>query len=645
MSGISRLNRREFLKLGAMAGVGLLLPVWKMSPARAETAAALDPATQPQFVNDVPNALDPSFKYEITGGTAQVGMFQIEQWLGLVDPSDGVTHINTTVWAYGEYAQSATYPGWTFEVRKDQPLDVQWTNNLVDGQGNPLPHLLPVDISLHWAYALHGYESYTLENDGVPVVPHLHGGHTESDSDGNPEYFWTPNEGIKGPRFVKSLYHYDNDQESGTLWYHDHTLGITRLNVYAGLAGFYIIRDDQDTGLASNPLGLPAYPYESAMVIQDRRFDDTGQLLMPTSLAEEGFPGQQPSNDISAIAEFFGDFILVNGVIWPKKDVEPRQYRLRFLNGSDSRFYVLKLTEDNSDVRIPFYQIGTDNGLLAQPVQLDQLVLGPGERADLIVDFSDYDGGRLILKNDGPDAPFGGLPVDPQDYAANHAQTTGLVMAFDVNQPFNASRPDNFDPTTAVLRSDGGFAVSEPAVRTRKLALFEGTDNLGRLQPLLGTAEPTRDLEGNVVNKSLAWFEPITEAPALDDVEIWEIYNVTEDAHPVHVHLVSFEVINREAFDADVDDVPQPMHDGTFGTGGQITNITLGGSPTPPMDNEKGPKDTVQVYPGEVTRVKAKFDRPGRYVWHCHILSHEDHEMMRPMHVLNKTFMPLIANG
>jgi FtsP/CotA-like multicopper oxidase with cupredoxin domain len=624
-------NRREFLKLGVGAAAGLFLSSRWAPPTLAATL--LDPLTQPKFAYPVPNALSPGFIY---GGKKkkdkglEIGMYQFPQNLGIVDPVSGLP-LTTTVWGYGEKGNKATFPGRTFEVRRDAPLDVQWRNNLVDLMGNPLQHLLPVDTSLHWAYALHNYTDYSIATHGVPLVPHLHGGHTESDSDGNPEYFWSPGEVVKGPRFVKSLYHYDNDQEAGTLWYHDHALGITRLNTYAGLAGFYIIRDDMDTGLPNNPLGLPAYPYEAAFAIQDRMFDTLGRLFFPAfpgdpawadfitgeGLADEDVP--QPS----ALAEFFGDHILVNGVIWPKMDVEQRHYRLRLLNGSDSRFYVLKLTVDGSETPVPFYQIGTDDGFLNQPVQVDQLVLAPGERADLVVDFTPYAmGTRLVMKNVGPDAPFGGLPVDSAEVA--DPATTGLIMAFDVTLPFDVETPDPFDPAVT-LRTDGGYTVPGTVATTRQLALFEGTDNFGRLQPLLGA----------IVNSELrsqAWFEPTTETPGLNDVEIWEIYNATMDAHPIHLHLVSFEVLDRQAFSYTLTEVDQTQHDGTTGTGGKLDIQSLGAWRSPEA-NELGPKDTVHVFPGEVTRVKAKFDRPGRYVWHCHILSHEDHEMMRPLEV------------
>jgi FtsP/CotA-like multicopper oxidase with cupredoxin domain len=577
-------------------------------------------------------------------------MYPIQQALGLVDPATNAPFV-TDLWGYGESQASATFPGKTFEARTGSPVEVQWTNGLVDGSGNPVSHLLPVDKSLHWAYALHGYEGYSIANDGVPIVPHLHGGHTESESDGNPEYFWSPGEMVTGPRFVKSLYRYDNDQEAGTLWYHDHALGITRLNVYAGLAGFYILRDDDgDSDEPKNPLGLPAYPYETALAIQDRIFDTDGQLFYPA------FPGDPFWGDFitgegleddavpqpSALAEFFGDHILVNGVIWPKMDVEPRHYRVRLLNGSDSRFYVFRLRvadatgESPTGSPIPFYQIGTDDGLLTHPVQLTELILGPGERADLILDFTNQPmGTQIIMENLGPDAPYGGdygAALSPEDVFPGREQSTALIMRFDVTQPLNRKIKDRFNPNRK-LRREGDFVVGGQVARTRKLALFEGQDEYGRLQPLLGVAEPTADVEGVTVDGSLGWFEAVTENPGVGDTEIWEIYNATGDAHPVHIHLVTFEVLNRESFTAVPTPRDQPQHNGEVGVGFDLGPITLAGDVRPPEPNERGPKDTVHVLPGEVTRVKAKFDRPGRYVWHCHILSHEDHEMMRPMHV------------
>jgi spore coat protein A len=272
------------------------------------------------------------------------------------------------------------------------------------------------------------------------------------------------------------------------------------------------------------------------------------------------------------------------------------------LNGSDSRFYNLRLTSGTPSGQMAgpqIQQIGTDSGLLYAPVPLDKLPLGPGERADVLIDFSGFADQTLILQNNAR-SPFPkGDVVDPL--------TTGQIMAFRVG---GSAQVQNQIPNT-LLESPIAPLVQTGA--TRKLLLFEGEDEYGRLQPSLGTVD----------DGAMMWDDPTTEMPQLNDVEVWEIFNSTEDAHPIHLHLVSFQVLSRQKFKADQD----------FETGA-LDDIRLLGQPKPPADNEAGWKDTVQMFPGEVTRVIAKFDRPGEYVWHCHILSHEDHEMMRRSFVL-----------
>jgi spore coat protein A len=542
----------------------------------------------------------------------------------------------TKVWGYGTGPgfPNATYPGRTFIMQKDRQARVKWSNNLTfDGSpdGAVLPHLLPVDESLHWAYALPGYEMTNLATDGVPVVPHVHGGHTEAQSDGNPEYWFAPGNRVVGPRYVKETYVYDNDQQAGTIWYHDHGLGITRLNVYAGLAGFFIIRDEFDTGEADNPVGLPVHPYEQLLVIQDHMFTADGQHFYPSMPGDPlyddfiapGYTGPLPT----ALAEFFGDFILVNGVPWPKMEVEPRVYRLRLLNGSDSRVYKLWLAEGANGPM--FSIIGNDNGLLYQPVTTDKLVIAPGERYDVLVDFSGYAGKQIVMKNNAR-GPFpAGATVDPA--------TAGQIMAFNVGTTVT----DNTNNAIPAFLRDAPITpddilAGDMVAATRRLALYEGMDNFGRLQPLLGTAEPVVDVTGGIQDGALVWDEchaPITENPGLDDVEIWEVYNTTGDAHPFHVHLVSFQILDRQKFKSDIIDKPITQHDGTIGLGFRMANIKKVGKTKGPGAFEAGWKDTAVMYPGEVTRIIARFDRPGRYVYHCHILSHEDHEMMRPYHV------------
>jgi len=700
-------SRRDFIRMTGQGGVGLYVLGRTGGLFDAGRVAAVtqgpglsDPALQPKFVEPVPNALDPGFLYDTSTGKIKVGVDQTVQHTGLVGP-DGATPVPTTVWGYGEQG-SHTWPGRTFEVRSYEPLEVKWENRLKN-----LPYLLtgkdntnlgfgdytgrPVlDESLHWAYSLHGYEQYAIEKDGVPIVPHVHGGHTDFQFDGNPEFFFSPGYTVRGPQWRDKKYVYQNDQPAGTVWYHDHALGITRLNVYAGMAGFYIIRDGFDTGLPGNPLDLPAFPYEAAFAIQDKMFKDNGDLFYPAFpgdpfyddfITGEGatlppalFPGGGPTG----LAEFFGDHMVVNGKIWPQMNVEPRNYRLRFLNGCDSRFLAVQFFEvppGATDFSVatgplPFTVIGSDQGLASSPTTVDTLLAETGSRYDVIFDFKTVSpGNRVIMRNIGGDEPFGGDIPGPQVFGE-----TDRIMAFDVVLPVDPAVPD-VTPSGITF----GPVVPTPT-RLRKVALFEGKDEFGRLQPLLGTAEPATDYLGNPINwppgyealtarapggplfgqmeGSIAWHSPTTENPALGSTEEWEIWNVTGDAHPVHLHLVNFEILGRQEILWDShtteDDrvIPndvwaEPAFDGTYlvvqpvvqhndevGSGFLIANHTYGPVvPQPAEYVENAPKDMVTALPGQVTRIKATFDKPGRYVWHCHILSHEDHEMMRVMHV------------
>jgi spore coat protein A len=579
----------------------------------------LDPDIHPKFVNDLPNPA----KLDFTKGKGKVtlGMYQTTQWLGLVD--DSGDPLMTTVWGYGKNSRSVTYPGPTIIAKEDVPLDIRWNNNLPSSG-----HILPVDLTMHMAHpsGVSTADFYAAGN--IPTVVHLHGGHTESASDGLPEAWFTQNFETKGPFFVKRTSHYDNDQEGATLWYHDHALGITRLNVYAGLAGFYILRDNNELNMIKNDV-LPSGNYEREIVIQDRMFYNNGELFLPSKDGDPFFDGildgvaDLGGVEPSIVAEFFGDFIIVNSIAWPKLNVKKNKYRFRMLNGSDSRVYKLEILDTGSP--ITFYQIGTDNGFLEYPVPLTELILAPGERADLIVDFTNLSG-SLTMVNTGPDEPFKGA-----NFNTDITRPTGQIMQFNVKNGGN--------PPTFSIGSGTNLNTIAPLTQTgptRKLALFEGSDDKGRLQPLLGVIngdnakDPT-----DVVNGSLAWFEDITENPDLNDVEVWEVYNATEDAHPIHLHLVTFQILERRPYDALVNTQSQAQHDGTTGIGGYVveSSINFTGPAEAPAPNEMGWKDTFVVPPGYMGKVIAKFDRPGRYVWHCHILSHEDHEMMRPYYV------------
>jgi len=665
------MKRREFLTISIKsimaAGLTSAIPyaLLRSTTAHAELLAAglSDPAIQPLFTNLAPNAMSAAFKYGIGTRTNKISikMELVRQSTGLIGlrSNGSIGKVNTPVWGYGaDDDVGSTWPGRTFERHiKDAPLTIEWTNNLLNVQSLPLQHLLPVDTSLHWCYSLLGYQNNSIAKNGVPLVPHVHGGRNDSAFDGNPEYFFSPDTQIKGPRFVSRTYKYggpDWNNKAGMLWYHDHALGITRLNVYAGLAGFFALRDNDDTGKSGNPAGLPADPYELGYAVQDRMFRNTGELFYPAFPGDPSYadfidgegvildPNLFPNGGPTALAEFFGDHMLVNGVIWPKASVEPRQYRIRFLNGCDSRFMRIKLkvipggasnsaaTDPSVGSEIPFFIVGSDQSLCSTAHEVSEVDFLPGERLDLVIDFKNVNvGDRVIVENILGDVPFGGDLPEPTDLFPG--RRTDRVMAFDVELPLNTRIPDTNIGAGYLL--GGGSEVPAAVVRTRKLALFEGSDNYGRLQPLLGTAEPVVDIAGNSVTGALPWFSPITENPQVGDTEIWEFYNSTGDAHPIHVHLVHFEVLNREGFSADMVSQAVAQHDGSVGVGARLENIVLAGNIRGPENVEDSRRDMVMALPGEVTRIKMTFDKPGRYVWHCHILSHEDHEMMRPFHV------------
>ncbi|MGJ7922118.1 multicopper oxidase family protein [Neobacillus sp. LXY-4] len=479
----------------------------------------------------------------------------------------------TKVWGY-----NGMYPGPTFEVRRNKPIYVKWENKL------PYEHLLPVDRTIHGAEPKH---------PSVRTVVHLHEGLVRPENDGYPEAWFTKDFKNVGPKFVHKTYYYPNCQRAATLWYHDHTLGITRLNVYAGLAGFYILRDDEE-----QKLNLPSGQFEIPLVIQDRSFYPNGELFYPMQPGHEPPPAPQidpPDPDFpfpSIVPEFFGNTILVNGKVWPYLEVEPRKYRFRLLNGSNARFYRMQLSSGQK-----FVQIGTDGGLLEKPIKVSQILLAPAERADVIIDFSKYKGQKIILTNDA-NAPFpaGDEPTDDLKQ----------IMQFRVKRKL--SKPDKSEIPKKLSCFERLVEPQHPIIR--RVTLDEGTDEFGRLKLLL-----------NEMN----WDQlPITERPFNGDIEIWELYNNTEDTHPIHLHLVTFQILDRFDF--------------TVNSNGQY----IFGSPQPPDLTEMGWKDTVRANPGQVTRIIARFGPfRGIYPWHCHILEHEDHEMMRPYEVLdNPNFDP-----
>jgi FtsP/CotA-like multicopper oxidase with cupredoxin domain len=361
--------------------------------------------------------------------------------------------------------------------------------------------------------------------------------------------------------------------------------------------------------------------YEIPIAIQDRAFNTDGSLFYPDTRAFfDAVAGPYlPDTDLSPIwnPEFFGNTMMVNGATWPYLTVEQRRYRLRFLNGCDSRFLIL----DFSNIPgVEAWQVGSEGGFLPAPVNLTadtggRLLMALAERADLVVDFTNVPLGSHVLANVGPDDPFGGGEPD-DDFDVSDPDTTGQVMEFRVVPATSAdpSTPPRFLELPAITR------LGAPTT-TRPLALIEEMSMYFEEAPaaaLLGTVDGDA-AEGLVPTTPYMWHDPVTENPTLGDTEIWEFYNTTGDAHPMHVHEVLFEVVNRQAIH-----VEEESHE---------VQLQPGSEPRPPEPWETGWKDTVTALPGEVTRVKMRFGSEGQYVWHCHIVSHEDNEMMRPYRI------------
>jgi spore coat protein A len=437
----------------------------------------------------------------------------------------------TKQWGY-----NGMCPGPTFEVTSDKGIVVEWANEL------PLKHFLPVD------HTLHGAQSTKPE---VRIVSHLHGGRVPPEFDGYPDDWQAPG--------TSAIHYYPNGQDSTHLWYHDHAIGINRLNIYAGMFGQYFVRDATE-----DALNLPRGEFEVPLVIFDRFLDQDCQLYYPVS----GDP-EKPW-----VPEVFGNLILVNGKLLPYLDVAPRPYRLRVLNASNGRHYYVSFLNGEE-----FYQIGSDQGLLEAPVPMRILPIAPGERADLIVDFSRFSGRQIVVKNDA--MPVMQFRVKP-----------GAVAK---NEPL----PAKLRPVTPVPEKD--------AVKTRVLTLGEMEDRVGNPMVML--------LNG------MHWDAPVTEKPLLNSTEIWNLVNLTDDTHPIHLHLVRFQILDRCPFDRF-----------TFQ---QTKELRYFSAASPPEPNEHGWKDTVRAHAKMVTRIIIPFrGYPGRYVWLCHILEHEDNDMMRPLEIV-----------
>ncbi len=507
------LNRRDLLKGAAFSAVGGLVPPVVSS---SLNALALEPFVDPLPLLRPVTGVDR--RYSITMREIRVKMHRD------LPP--------TRLWSYGPEAI-----GPLFEARTHEELQIEWRNQL------PPRHFLPID------YHLHGSGRDVPESR---AVVHLHGGRTPAADDGYPEHWFPPGQ--------SHLSRYPNQQEATMLWYHDHAMGTSRLNLYAGLMGAYLLRDEHEARLP-----LPAGAYELPLVLYDRRFDHAGQLVYPVSPDPE-----HPWTD-----EVLGDAMLVNGRVQPFHPVEARRYRLRILNASNGRFFRLGLSNGAA-----FLQVGADQGLLPAPVKLTALLLAPGERADVIVDFAPMRGERVTLTN-------GAFQMMQFRVASAPAQDNSRV-------------PDALAPVARLAEAS--------AARTREMTLDEYKDPTGNAMVMLLNRTP--------------WHMPVTETAKLGSTEIWSLVNLTEETHPIHLHHVRFQVVDRRPFDSDVYLLEK-------------ARLRFTGPALPPHPNELGWKDVVQCPPKLVTRIQISFaGYPGRYLWHCHVQEHEANDMMRPYEIV-----------
>jgi spore coat protein A len=439
----------------------------------------------------------------------------------------------TRQWSYGRTALAPV-----IEARSGEALDITWVNNL------PKEHFLPIDHSLHGC---------GKDVPDVRAIAHLHGAKVQSKDDGYPEDWFVPGK--------SRTCHYPLDQDAAMLWYHDHAMGLNRLNTYAGLFGMFLLRDKVE-----DALHLPSGKYEIPLVLYDRDFTTDGQLFYGTS----GDP-EHPW-----ISEFSADGLLVNGKIRPYLEVEPRPYRFRVVNVANSRFFNLHLSDGQALV-----QIGTDQGLLPGPATPHFVSLAPAERADVLIDFSKAAGKTLHLQTG---------PIDLLQFRVGGSSA----------QPGRAiSIPKTLRPVPRTPAS--------AATMTRTITLHDYQDKAGMSMVML-------------INRK-HWHEPTTEFPKLNSTEIWEFVNLTEDTHPMHMHLVRFQLLDRRLFNTEEYLRTKTIH--------------YTGEATPPEPHELGWKDTIQCPDSTVTRIIVTFEGyVGKYLYHCHILEHESNDMMRPFEVV-----------
>ncbi len=696
-------NRRQFIKTTLMAGASIAL--FKGFEGKA-WAFAQSPLLR-KFISPLPglgtgmpiaNALSVS-RYGIASDLYNLAAVQFQQQMHPDLPGP------TKLWGYMDRSTNTpAYLGPIIVAERGRPVILRMLNDL------PNKHPLPIDTTLM------GADMGAAANR---ITVHLHGGLTPWTSDGGPFTWFTPSatgpgsgasnaaagiDFLNGVSAGQAEYYYPNDLSARLVWYHDHAMGITRLNAYAGMASAYLINDSVVTSLTnptSGPAIVPPLQYTIPLVLQDKMFKiapdqwgKPGDLWYPylyeidnpgptgrwdIGTPSNGFPNLGEPPVPSCVPEFFADTPVINGEAYPYVEVEPRRYLFLLLNGSQARFYNLNLffeslmnakEPDFSKPGPAFIQIANEGGLLPDPVVLNNpptlmpyasddsvdpngpknLVLAPAERAYIIIDFSGCQpGDRLILYNDAP-APFPGgdtrndyFTGDPDQTSTGGAATTKpgkgpntrTLLQFRVSRLSGAPDPLNFTKTLGALVNGlpAAYAASQPpalsthGLRPQAKTLNEDFDSYGRLIQRVGTGTKLyTDSFGR------DYTDAPTEVVNNGETQVWDIYDTTGDTHPMHFHLVNVQVIGRDFFTTVGDHANSP--DSVFAT---------------PDPNEMGWKETVRMNPGTVTRVIMKFALPSvpfkvpasprftgishanEYVWHCHILEHEEHDMMRPL--------------
>ncbi|KAF8083459.1 hypothetical protein N665_0772s0028 [Sinapis alba] len=496
----------------------------------------------------------------------------------------------TPVFAYGTSRRSATVPGPTIEAVYGVDTYVTWRNHL------PSSHILPLDLTISPASPKHG---------GIPTVVHLHGGIHEPSSDGNADAWFTSGFRETGPKWTKTTVHYENMQQPGNMWYHDHAMGLTRVNLLAGLVGAYILRHDT----VEAPLRLPTgEEFDRPLIVFDRSFRTDGSIYMNAT-------GNNPSIHPQWQPEYFGDAIIVNGKAWPRLSVRRRRYRFRIINASNARFFRFFFSNG-----LDFVVVGSDSAYLSKPVTTKSVLLSPSEIVDVVVDFSKSPSRTAVLANDAPYPYPGGDPVNEE---------SGKVMKFIVNDEYEG---DTWTIPKKLINYPSADVSN--AVLTRYISMYEYVSD---------SDEPT-----HLYVNGLPYDAPVTETPKSGTTEVWEVINLTEDNHPLHIHLGLFKVVEQTALlAAGLEEFKECMTKHNDAVKCKISKYARG-KKTMVTAHERGWKNVFKMMPGHVTRILVRFayihsnasypfdptQEPG-YVYHCHILDHEDNMMMRPLKVIN----------